>query len=75
MALGPPTVCVAAYLSLWEHQEQKGEEGWGQPREAGRGTTGILSLSRCLLISPQGIARDLGLTQPHLSYSQVISGV
>lgn len=33
------------------------------------------SLSRCLLISPQGIARDLGLTQPHLSYSQVISGV
>lgn len=33
------------------------------------------SLSRRLLISPQGIARDLGLTQPHLSYSQVISGV
>lgn len=41
----PPPVCVAAYLSLWEHQEAKGEEGWGQLREAGCGTTGIDSES------------------------------
>lgn len=71
-----PHVYIAACLCLQEHLEQKGE---GEREVASSVRHDMVpqafSQSPCLLISPQGIARDLALSQPHLSYSLAISGV
>lgn len=58
-------------LSPWGHRERRERQGegsclWSAISSAGGSGTNPGSLSACGVISPQGIARHLGLTQPHL---------